>query len=183
VFASAVIELVPHAHVRRTRNHSILAAARAMWVATTYSACRPAKSLMTFAVSVSPSPTLPRAQTRNTRSIAIFVRSARARSSYSGIERGPPLPLLPRSASLIAMRSLVKRGEELVTTRDVAGCTADAAAARPRQDTRAFLLLGATCNPIELEHFGVRGAFTSVAIADLVREGETVRLRRSAPAT
>jgi len=27
---------------------------------------------------------------RNTRSLAIFVRSARARCSYSGIERGPP---------------------------------------------------------------------------------------------
>ena len=30
-------------------------------------------------------------------------------------------------------------------------------------DARASLLLGATYNPIELEHFGVRGAFTSVA--------------------
>ena len=32
-------------------------------------------------------------------------------------------------------------------------------------DARASLLLGATYNPIELEHFGVRGAFTSVATA------------------
>jgi hypothetical protein len=32
-------------------------------------------------------------------------------------------------------------------------------------DARASLLLGAAYNRIELEHFGVRGAFTSVATA------------------
>jgi hypothetical protein len=52
-----------------------------------------------------------------------------------------------------------------VTTRDAAGCTADAAA-RPKQGTPALpCSIGATYNPIELERFGVRGAFTSVATA------------------
>jgi len=32
-------------------------------------------------------------------------------------------------------------------------------------DAHASLLLGATYNPIKLEHFGIRGSFTSVATA------------------
>jgi len=60
---------------------------------------------------------------------------------------------------------LVKHGEELMMTHDVATARLMRQRAAEAGDPRAYLLLGATYDPIELEHLGVRGVFASVATA------------------
>lgn len=60
---------------------------------------------------------------------------------------------------------LVKRGEEFLMTRDVATARLMLQRVAEAGDPRASLLLGATYDPIELEHLGVRGFFANVATA------------------
>jgi TPR repeat protein len=61
----------------------------------------------------------------------------------------------------------VKRGEEFLMTGDFAAARLMLQRAAEAGDPHASLVLGATYDPIELEHLGVcgRGIFASVAIA------------------
>src|SRR5882762_8816593 len=79
---------------------------------------------------------------------------------------------------------LVKRGEEFLMTGDFAAARLMLQRAAEAGDPHASLVLGATYDPIEVNLLGVRGIVASVATARTwVREGGTVWLRRSAPAT
>jgi len=79
---------------------------------------------------------------------------------------------------------LVKRGEEFLMTGDFAAARLMLQRAAEAGDPHASLDLGATYDPIEVETpRRTRYRRERCDSADLVREGGTVWLRRSAPAT
>jgi len=60
---------------------------------------------------------------------------------------------------------LVKRGEEYVMAGDLAAARLMLQRAAEAGEAHASLVLGATYDPIELEHHGVRGIFANIATA------------------